>query len=120
MKKRLLLILLTMVSVMAARSEDRVILDWGRNVPWEMKYVFQESDEGIAPNGKVSISNNQFTNKRLETVILPDVSGITTGIRYVDANTFDNKAPAYSIQGIKTQTPKRGVYIRDGKKIVVK
>ena len=85
MKKRLLLILLTMVSVMAARSEDRVILDWGRNVPWDMKYVFQEVDEGIAPNGKVSISNNQFTNKRLETVILPDVSGITTGIGYVDA-----------------------------------
>ena len=75
-----------------------------------------EGDKG----GKVSISNNQFTNKRLETVILPDVSGITTGIGYVDANTFDNKAPAYSIQGIKTQTPKRGVYIRDGKKIVVK
>ena len=53
-----------------------------------------------------------------EGITIESVSGITTGIDGINADgTYDN---LYNIQGIKMETPQRGVYIRNGRKVVVK
>ena len=77
-------------------------------------HLYVDGDKG----GTVKLSDVLFTNKKYENVLLPEVCGTTTGIGYVNAE--DKEGPAYSIQGIKTTTPKRGVYIQNGQKVVVK
>ena len=51
MKKRLLFILLAMVCAVVARSEDQVILPWGVDQPWQMKYVYGEDLVSEDENG---------------------------------------------------------------------
>ena len=62
----------------------------------------------------ISISDMQLTNRRLETIIPDEATGITEMAG--DSSAGDS----YNLQGIKVKTPQRGVYIRNGKKETVK
>ncbi len=68
-------------------------------------------------NDNASISQILFTNPAFELVSFAAVESVT-GIADVKAQT--ENAPAYNLQGVKAENLTRGVYVRDGKKFVVK
>ena len=68
--------------------------------------------------GLVAVSDIHFTNKQFETVDLPNTNCVATDIGAVTADESD--ASFYNLQGIKTRTPNRGVFIQNGHKVVVK
>ncbi len=71
---------------------------------------------GRHSSSDIQVTDVQFVNSQLETVMLPDVSGAVTGIMSV--NSFDNtNAPAYNMQGIRVDSSSRGLIISGGKKI---
>lgn len=66
----------------------------------------------------IKVSDIMFSNRQYETVVLQDAVGMTTGLDGVLST--DAADDTYSIQGIKTTTPRKGVYIKGHKKKVVK
>ena len=72
-------------------------------------------------NGKsdgIMISDIMFSNNQYETVVLQDTFGLATGLNGV--SSADTTNDTYSIQGIKTTTPRKGVYINNHKKKAIK
>lgn len=66
----------------------------------------------------VKVSDIICCNHRYETVGLQDAVGMTTGMKGILSAGIEDDT--YSIQGIKTPKPKRGVFIKNRKKTVVK
>ena len=66
----------------------------------------------------IKVSDIMCCNHRYETVELQDAVGMTTDLKDVLSAGAENDT--YSIQGIKTPKPKRGVFIKNRKKTVVK
>ena len=56
-------------------------------------------------------------NSQYETV-LP--TGVVTAITGIEADGATDAQPYYNTVGVKVKTPSRGVYIKNGKKVVVK
>ena len=69
--------------------------------------------------GDVSLSDIQVVDAQTNTFLLSDVSGIATGIDSIGSDVSDD-GDWYTIQGQKVATPTRGVYIRNGRKVVVR
>lgn len=65
----------------------------------------------------ITVTDILFTNRHFETVVLPDAGNIATGISNTVTNTGEVKT--YDTQGIEVETPVKGVYIKNGKKVVV-
>ena len=70
-------------------------------------------------NGDVAVSDIQMVDPLTATVLLSDVSGIATGIDSLSADT-DGNGDWYTTQGQKVSTKTRGIYIRNGRKVVVR
>ena len=70
-------------------------------------------------NGDVAVSDIQVVDYLTNTFLLSDVSGIATGIDSIGSDASDD-GDWYTTQGQKVTTPTRGVYIRNGKKVVVR
>lgn len=72
--------------------------------------------------GLISAENIQCVDSDNLLILSPDMSAVVTDIKAgsVDAYADDPESPSYNIQGIKTKTPNRGFYIRNGKKTMVK
>ena len=68
--------------------------------------------------GSVKISDILFTNDLYENIVLEDAEWVPTEIEEISSDQSDS--PIYNIQGMKTKSAKKGVYIQNGKKIVVK
>ena len=79
----------------------------------------------IATNGKASgdivISNVEFATTEAEAYRLADavVSGTTTSVQYVTTES-QQKSQTYDLQGRRMESPIKGLYIRNGKKVNVK
>jgi hypothetical protein len=69
-------------------------------------------------HGDVAVSDIQVVDYFTNTFLLSDVSGIATGIDSIGSDASDGDW--YTTQGQKVATPTRGVYIRNGKKVVVR
>jgi surface protein len=69
-------------------------------------------------NGDVAVSDIQVVDPLTDTVLLSDVSGIATGIESISTDTT-NDGDWYTTQGQRVSTPTRGIYIRNGRKVVV-
>ena len=69
--------------------------------------------------GDVSLSDIQVVDAQTNTFLLSDVSGIATGIDSIGSDVSDD-GDWYTIQGQKVATPTRGVYIHNGRKVVVR
>ena len=69
-------------------------------------------------NSAVKISDILFTNGTFENIILENMEYMPTGIEEI--TSVPSEAPTYNIQGMKTRSTKKGVYIQNGRKIVVK
>ena len=57
------------------------------------------------------------------TFVLEDIDGSTTAIKSVNADNFSTKLNGwYTLDGVKLQVAptQKGVYIKDGKKVVLK
>ena len=69
----------------------------------------------------VSVENIQMVDGWCKTVLLPSTSGIATGIAWVvDDASEGSSSPYYNTVGIGSNTPQRGVNIKDGRKVVKK
>ena len=68
--------------------------------------------------GDVSLSDIQVVDAQTNTFLLSDVSGIATGIESISTDTT-NDGDWYTTQGQRVSTPTRGIYIRNGRKVVV-
>ena len=79
----------------------------------------------IATNGKASgdivISNVEFATTEAEAYRLADavVSGTPTSVQYVTTES-QQKSQTYDLQGRRVESPTKGLYIRNGKKVNVK
>ena len=69
-------------------------------------------------SSSVKFSDIMFTNRLYENIILENVECVPTGINEIATDAEDS--PIYNLQGIKTKTAKKGVYIQNGRKVVVK
>ncbi len=69
----------------------------------------------------VSVEGIQMIDGWCRTVLLPSTSGVATGIAWVvdDASEGSN-SPYYNTVGVGSNTPQRGVNIKDGRKVVKK
>lgn len=67
---------------------------------------------------ELRMSEIQFTNANFETVGFSDVETLTDGIDTVTEHSDDT--PVYNLQGQKTNARTRGIYIKNGKKIILK
>ena len=66
----------------------------------------------------ISVSNILLCDAKYQGFTIESVTGAATGIDGINADgTYDN---LYNIQGVKVKTTQRGVYIRNGRKVVVK
>lgn len=68
---------------------------------------------------EIIVDGIQLVNKQYETVLLPAISGATNGIVDVEADD-SNQQPYYNITGARVNKPTRGIYIQNGRKVVVK
>jgi hypothetical protein len=48
------------------------------------------------------------------------IEGNTTGINTIEENLVNENAPVYNLQGVRVNGTKKGMYIKDGKKFMVK
>ena len=65
------------------------------------------------------MSDIQVVDYLTNTFLLSDVSGIATGIDSIGPDASGD-GDWYTMQGQKVTTPTRGIYIRNGRKIVVR
>ena len=65
-----------------------------------------------------SLTGVQFTNEEFETIVFSNVSNSATSIKTV--NNAQEKSTIYNLQGVEVKQPNKGVYIRNGKKLVIK
>ena len=72
--------------------------------------------EGIHADD-VEVTDILFTNRRYESVVLPDADYGVTGISTTSVGNKGEKT--YDTQGVEVNTPAKGVYIQRGKKVVV-
>ena len=72
--------------------------------------------DGCQPDD-IDIEEAQLVNGFRETV-QPDFGGVATGI--AEIATDGDTQPYYNTVGVKVKTPNRGVYIHNGRKVVVK
>ena len=70
-------------------------------------------------NGNIAVSDIQVVDHLTNTFLLSDVSGIATDIDSIGSDASDD-GDWYTTQGQKVATPTRGVYIRNGRKVVVR
>jgi hypothetical protein len=49
-----------------------------------------------------------------------EVTGVPTGINGIDADAAGEKDVYYNLQGVRVANPGKGVYIKNGKKVLVK
>ncbi len=68
----------------------------------------------------VSVEGIQMIDGWCKTVLLPNASGVTTGIAWATEEAGSDDSPIYNTVGIRTNTPQRGVYIKNGQKMVKK
>ena len=80
-------------------------------------------------NGSTTISPNRaylqlptlvFAGTRSIEVIYDDEEDYTTGIRSAAITSDQEPGVYYNLQGQRVDTPKKGLYIKNGKKVVVK
>lgn len=61
------------------------------------------------------------TSARKASLITIDAEGVTTGVSEVETEkTPNNDGYFYNLNGIRVEHPKAGIYIRNGKKVVIK
>ena len=71
--------------------------------------------------GDVSVEGVQMVDGWCGTVLLPSTTGVATGIAWiVDDASNDSDSPYYNTVGVGSNTPQRGVNIKDGRKAVKK
>ena len=70
-------------------------------------------------NGDVALSDIQVVDPLTATVLFSDVSGIATNIDGLSTDASSD-GDWYTTQGQRVSTPTRGVYIRNGQKVVVR
>ena len=79
--------------------------------------LLQFTVEGLQTD-ELSVDDILLTNQQYEEITLPGIQGVATGINELEVEEAD--APIYSIQGIQTKTPTRGIYIQNGRKVVIR
>ena len=79
--------------------------------------LLQFTMEGLQAD-ELSVDDILLTNQQYEEITLPGIQGVATGINELEVEEAD--APIYSIQGIQTKTPTRGIYIQNGRKVVIR
>ena len=67
-----------------------------------------------------SIENIEMCNTAFDTVTLDCMEGSATGIAGTATDADTQHVPIFTIQGIRTDQPQRGVNIRNGVKLIVK
>ena len=91
-------------------------------------YVFPKKEDGnaVMKTYKISLATPAtktltFTPKGQQVVwiITLETTKSTTGIQHVGADS-DNIYKTYNLQGMEVKHPRKGVYIRNGKKIIVR
>ena len=97
--------------------------DLWRVVVYSIKGAALESNAPLLQlitNGSqhASIENIEMCNTAFDTVTLDCMEGSATGI--AGTATDAERVPTYTIQGIRTNQPQRGVSIRNGVKVTVK
>ncbi|MBR7053278.1 MAG: dockerin type I repeat-containing protein [Prevotella sp.] len=65
----------------------------------------------------LEVSGLQLTNRQLETVVLDGSAASPTGLFTINMDSPSSRT--YDTRGVEVETPTRGVYIQQGKKVVV-
>ena len=72
-------------------------------------------------DGEVTVSDVQMVDTWCSTVLLPSTHGLATGIAWIVDDASDaSGSPYYNTVGVASDTPQRGVNIKDGRKVVRK
>ena len=78
--------------------------------------AFVPVNAGTVPAGKALLPANEVGNARALTFVFEDASGIST----IEHSPLTIEDGVYNLQGQRVNTPKKGLYIVNGKKVVMK
>ena len=78
--------------------------------------TFKKVNAGTVPAGKALLPASEVGEARQLTFVFEDVQGIST----VEHTALTTDDAIYSISGQRVSTPKKGLYIMNGKKVLVK
>ncbi len=81
--------------------------------------LLQFAVSGAHSESDIQMTDIQFVNSQLETVLLPDVKGVTTGTTIITHDS-ETMAPAYNMLGQRVHSKKRGLVISQGRKHIRK
>ena len=81
--------------------------------------VFQPALAGSLPAGKAYL-NIAVTSAHPLTITFDDENGETTAIKGVEAQKFMENNKFYNLNGQEVQNPTKGLYIVNGKKVIIK
>ncbi len=79
---------------------------------------FVKVNAGTVPAGKALLPANAITNAARELTFV--FEGETTGIRGIENSELRNEKSFFDLQGRKVAQPKKGLYIMNGKKVIMK
>ena len=66
----------------------------------------------------ITVTDIRLTNENFETIILTGTDGTPTSITNFTKDVTD--APLFNLQGMKVNHPQKGVYLKNGRKVIVK
>ena len=79
---------------------------------------FVQVNAGTVPAGKALLPASAITNAARELTFV--FEGETTGIRGIENSELRNENSFFDLQGRKIAQPKKGLYIMNGKKVIMK
>ena len=89
------------MSVVAARSQGSIILDWGHLSPYQMRYIFQDTNEGVAPptdaDGKKWYEAD-YDDSSWDTLTCPISRGDRWGIGEGNYYNFENELGCFYLR----------------------
>lgn len=83
--------------------------------------TFKRINAGTIPAGKAVIDANWYNETSAKQFSFNFVENDPTGIKTIDSRSpFSNPTTLYDLQGRRVENPQRGIYIVNGKKVVIK
>ena len=101
--------------VLTITSADVEKLTRGQLTPVEVTFAEMA---GKKVRLRILVERTSAGEFRLGNITLT-ANGDTEGISHMDANS-QHRHTTYSLHGIPTDTPTKGLYVRDGKKVIIK
>lgn len=105
-----------MMAAYETQKKVRILRSTDGGLTWDTFYTFEP--EGWCAVPSISIDENVLAiSVSVVGIYLLDVDAVDTSVPAIEKETLD--IPYYDLQGRPVSNPARGIYIKDGKKVII-